>query len=353
LAIRPTDDFVGRAAELDRLIAHATSDSGSDGILALATPGAGATELLKQTYDRLFHDQRETIPFYFAIRKRFDSAHEIGEHFLTEFIRQLVAFRRHDSSIVRSAAALDELAELSLSVSGIWIDRLITTAQKSDGRSFIRTCLSAPARAAAHGDHAFVMIDDVHRLMNFDGGRAVFEELKDVFSNAGVRFVISGYRRFLHGQMDCDRIAIDNFGLDEAGRLVEVFTKETGVSISEPSQDLIATQLGGNAALTRLMIRDAADIGDGLERFEQVEKTVSTTGGSHDVFRRCSRPSVVRRTSNEMSSSYSPMRCRAGIRKFLSSFGIADSGLIRLEPSQWSSALTSQSWLVSRLPTSR
>ncbi len=67
---RSAVDFVGRDDEIERLIKHAGSDAGSDGLLLLATPGAGASELLRQTYDRLFHQQRVTVPFYFEVRKR-------------------------------------------------------------------------------------------------------------------------------------------------------------------------------------------------------------------------------------------------------------------------------------------
>src|SRR5215210_2566377 len=124
---RPSEDFVGRDNEIARLVSHAVSGNGPEGILVLPAPGAGASELLRQTYDRLFHEQREIIPFYFSVRRNLGSSRELAEDFLLEFIRQLVAFRRHDPAIVRSAVALEELAELSLSVSGIWIDRLITT----------------------------------------------------------------------------------------------------------------------------------------------------------------------------------------------------------------------------------
>ncbi|MEP7149570.1 MAG: ATP-binding protein [Acidobacteriota bacterium] len=270
---RPAVDFAGREVEIGRLIAHARSAAGSDGLLLLATPGAGASELLRQTYDRLFHEQRETVPFYFEVRQSYASHREIAEDFLHEFIRQLVAFRRHDPSIVRSAAGLDELAELSLSVSGIWIDQLIATARSSaDGRAFLRTCLSAPLRAAAHGDHAFVMIDDAQQFLNIENGVAVFAELREVFGNAGVRFVVSGHRRFLHGRMDCDRLGLDNFGVEKAGELVDVFARENGTSITEQSRDLVAAQLSGNASLTRLLIRDASDVGGGLKSFTDVEK---------------------------------------------------------------------------------
>ena len=270
---RAASALIGRDTEIDRLVARARSSAEDGGMLLLATPGAGASELLRQTYDRIFNEQREIIPIYFSIRRSFTTGRDIAEDFLNEFIRQLVAFRRHDPTIVRSAAGLDELAELSLSVSGIWIDRLITTARNSfDGRAFVRTCLSAPIRAAANGDRAFVMIDDAHHLMNLEDGRAFFEELRDVFEHSGINFVISGYRRFLNARMDCDRLELDNLDFEDAGELVEVFTKESGSSVSEQSRDLIAAQLDGNPSLIRLLIRDASDSDAGMERFEDVQK---------------------------------------------------------------------------------
>ncbi|MEO8574630.1 MAG: ATP-binding protein [Pyrinomonadaceae bacterium] len=268
---RPATDFVGRDEEIDRLVAHAGS-ANEGGILILATPGAGASELLRQTYDRLFYEQREIIPFYFSIRRNLASGREMAEDFLQEFIRQLVAFRRHDPAIVRSAAGLDELAELSLSVSGIWIDRLITTARNtSDGRAFLRTCLSAPIRAAANGDHAFIMIDDVQHLDKFADGPRVFDELKDVFENAGVKFVVSGYRRFLHRRIDCGRLKLNNLDFENAAKLVDVLARENGLSINEQPRDLIAAQLGGNPALTRALIRDAADSQSTIKNFQDVQ----------------------------------------------------------------------------------
>nr|MBA3352434.1 hypothetical protein [Blastocatellia bacterium] len=146
LAGRPAVDFIGRDAEVERLRSHATS---SDGLLLLATPGTGATELQKQTYDRLFRDQQQITPLYFSVRRTARSGADLAASFLDEFLRQLVAFRRQDPTIIRSAAGLEELAELSLSVGGFWIDRLIETARNLEiapgsSRGIIRNCLAAP-----------------------------------------------------------------------------------------------------------------------------------------------------------------------------------------------------------------
>src|SRR5258706_13741026 len=68
LARVAADDFVGREAELERLLNHAKSKSGSNGLVVLAAPAAGASELLRQTYERLFFEQKEVVPFYFEVK---------------------------------------------------------------------------------------------------------------------------------------------------------------------------------------------------------------------------------------------------------------------------------------------
>jgi serine/threonine-protein kinase RsbW len=246
-------------------------------LLLLATPGAGATELLKQTYDRMFREQQDIVPFYFSIRRTFQNGRDIAVAFLDEFIRQLVAFRRHEPEIFRSPVGLDELTDLSLAVGGFWIDRLIETSRNAGtaqdgGRSFIRSCLAAPLRAAANDAKAFVMIDHVHDLPLIEGGDAFFAELKEVFENAEIPFVLSGHRRFLNGQLDCGRIDLDNLGINDAGRLVEVLAKETKVSITDETRDLIATQLGRNAWMIGQLMRTAMDCEVALDTFSSVEK---------------------------------------------------------------------------------
>ncbi|HEX6124105.1 MAG TPA: ATP-binding protein [Pyrinomonadaceae bacterium] len=275
LAGRPAIDFIGRETEVARLRAHALS---SDGLLLLSSPGAGASELLKQTFDRLFRDQQEIVPFYFAIRRTSRSAADIAASFLDEFVRQLVAFRRQDPSIFRSPVTLEELAELSLSTGGFWMDRLIESVRNlstpsGTSRSTIRNCLAAPARAAANDARPLVMVDDLHELLNIEGGMEFFEELRDIFTSAGIGFIFSGHRRFLYGQVDCDRIELDHLDFEDASRVVEVFARESRIAVSEAARDLVAAQLGRNASLMRSVIRSAFDAGVGLESFEDVEKT--------------------------------------------------------------------------------
>lgn len=46
---------------------HARGESGGTGLVMLAEPGAGASEMLRQVYDVLFADPNEIVPFYFVL----------------------------------------------------------------------------------------------------------------------------------------------------------------------------------------------------------------------------------------------------------------------------------------------
>ena len=274
LAGRPAVDFIGRGSESDRLMAHAQSSH--EGLLLLATPGCGSTELLKQVYDRLFREQKDVVPFYFSIRPTFKSSKDVAAAFLDDFIRQLIGFQTQDALVARSPVGLDELAELSLPVGGLWIDRLIETARKAwagsdGGRSFIRNCLAAPLRAAANDARPVIFVDHVHDLLDTEDGISFLDELKEIYNDAGLAFVLSGRRRFLHGQLDGPRLELDHLNITDAGRVTEVFAAESKVDITDETRDLIATQLGRNVRLMRQLIRGAHDAVSGLKDFAAVE----------------------------------------------------------------------------------
>lgn len=275
LAGRRAVDFIGRGESVERLLAHGRSSD--RGLLLLATPGAGSSELLKQTYDRLFREQQYVVPFYFSIRPTYRTGKDIAAAFLDEFIRQLVAFRRQEPEIFRFPGGLDELAELSLSVGGFWIDRMIETSRTAwsvsdSGRSFVRSCLAAPLRAAANDAKSFVMIDHVHELTAIEGGTEFFDELKDMFADAGIPFVLAGNRRFMNGQLDCDRMDLGNLSIDEAVRVVDLFAKDHKLASRDETRDLIATQLGRSPLMIQQFVRTASDGRIGLETFADVEK---------------------------------------------------------------------------------
>ncbi|MEO8650252.1 MAG: hypothetical protein ABI539_13885, partial [Acidobacteriota bacterium] len=150
LAERTAENFIGRSSEIERLMRRSTL---SEGLLLATPPGAGASELLKQTFDRLFFEKAGSVPFYFELRRRDLTASNAARRFVHEFIVQAVAFRRRDPGIILISPGLSELSELAAPEDGHWIDRLVdyirSDAPTDDERSFVRNCLTAPARAAA------------------------------------------------------------------------------------------------------------------------------------------------------------------------------------------------------------
>lgn len=243
----------------------------SNGIVLLSAPSVGASELLRHVYDRLFVEQEDVIPFYFEIRSSDGPARNTALRFLYEFLLQTVAFRRRDARIIDAAPDLDEIAELAVPADGHWIDRLVETckdgAEMSDDRSFVRNCLSAPLRAAAHGARSIVFIDNLH-----EADDVVLDSLIDIFGRASIPFVFAGHRRFLFARTPFETMRLEPFSFKESGEFVDLLSASTGVAINDQTRDLIAVQFGGNAGHITSLFSSAGDSDTELDTFDRVEQ---------------------------------------------------------------------------------
>jgi len=280
LARKDPSGFVGRERHIERLLAHSRRENG--GLSLLAAPGAGCSELLRCTYDRLFTEQDDVIPFYFEIDGGGNAAGE-AIRFVREFLLQSVAFRRRDPNIIDSSPEICEIAELALPEDGHWIDRLIETCHHdgklNDARAVTRNCLSAPLRAAAAGARSFVMIDAVHETARLDGGEQFLDELLEIFGRSSVPFVLAGHRRFLFSRVPFDAMHLEALTFEESGKLAERLSAETGVAVNDQTRDLIAVQSGGIPADVHAVF-GAADAE--LDSFDKVGRayTQALLGGA-------------------------------------------------------------------------
>ncbi len=268
------DEFIGREAELGRLVEHTAA---TGGLAMLCEPAAGASELLRQAYDRLFAAGGEVVPFYFEIKPSDADARTLAARFVREFLLQTVAFRRSDKKILDSSPEICELAELAVPADGYWIDRLVETC-KSDSRlnddsSFIRNCLSAPLRAAGHGAKSFVMIDGLNVLPEIKGGESLLADSVSIFSRGLIPYVFSGQRRFMFGRTTLESMPLNCLKPADAGMLVENLSASTGVVINDQTRDLIAIQLGGRPGAIRSLFASAGERGESLDTFDRVQKT--------------------------------------------------------------------------------
>ncbi|MGB7202049.1 MAG: ATP-binding protein [Pyrinomonadaceae bacterium] len=265
-------DFVGRDAELQRISNHAIS--GASALTLLSAPSAGASELLRQIYDRLFVEQTDIIPFYFEFKPIDESANAAALRFLKEFLLQTVAFRRRDIGIIDASPEICEVAELAVPSDGYWIDRLIESCH-SDSRlnndaSVIKNCLSAPLRAAANGTRSLVMIDSLDVAFRLDGGDALFDDIRDIATKAEIPFVLAGKRRPLHGCLSFESTRVEQLAFDDAIKLIESLSAKMRVDINDQTRDLIAVQTGGVAGYIVSLFHAAAEQDIDLATFNQV-----------------------------------------------------------------------------------
>ena len=95
LATIGRDDFVGRDAELHQITRRASRIVERPGLVLLAAPDVGASELLRQAYDQLFSRRGESIPLYFAF-KRGEAVTDSARRLFQSGLQQYIAYRRVD-----------------------------------------------------------------------------------------------------------------------------------------------------------------------------------------------------------------------------------------------------------------
>lgn len=278
LSTLKAEDFIGRDNELGALLRHARTDEKSRGLLVSGAPFLGVSELLRQAYDRLFGEQGETVPFYFALRKSDKTAQQAAARFLQQFLQQTVAFRRADRKILDAAPDLTELAEIAPPADGYWIDRLVETCRSeshlSSDAAFVRNCLSAPLRALGHGVRIFVMLDDLHEAEHLSGEIDFIGELNEIFARFQMPFVFAGRRRFLSGEstQDFEHLEVRALSFADAGCLAENLAAGLSVKINEQTRDLLAVQFDGNPLFIKIMLQTASEKGAALDSFQKVEQ---------------------------------------------------------------------------------
>lgn len=278
------EDFTGRSDELAELLRAAGDEDRRQGILLLAAPAAGASELLRQAYDRLFYESKDVIPFYFAFSNKDKTAKQAAVRFLQTFLLQTIAFRHRDGRLLSISPDVCEISELAAPADAGWIHPLIATCQTEsnldDERAFIRQALGAPLRAAVNKARVFVMLDDLHNAENPAGDVSLLEELKEIYSRGGVSFVLAGRRRFVLNAALGGNARLANAKVMRLGELsgadaaaqIENLSDRYSVKINEQTRDLIVRQFQANPFLTSELFSAARDGGNDLDSFFQVQK---------------------------------------------------------------------------------
>ena len=280
------DLFVGRAAEAEEIERLAPHHSGPRGLLLLSAPGAGATELLRQTYDRLFRRHGTASPVYFQWSRDDRTAAAAARRFLHAFLSQLVAHRRDDPSYVNAPPPLRDLIDLADPSDYEWIGRLVDAFEaardRADERALIHLCMSAPQLAASRGARSLVMFDDVQEAERLAGEVNLGIEIAQTAVNSQVPYVLAGLRRGLLDTLNggnspqrFDSFAtahLDNLSDADARTLVERLAYARGVALNDETRDLVIQQFVGSPFYISTFMQSARRGGVGLTSFLECQK---------------------------------------------------------------------------------
>ncbi|HJP93690.1 MAG TPA: ATP-binding protein [Pyrinomonadaceae bacterium] len=252
------EDFVGRAGELERIIAQSEPTNAGRGLLLLMEPSAGVSELLRQAYDQIFNQRSEVIPIYFAITRNETTAVSAAIEFLNTFVQQYIAYRRDEPVVSHAPLTLQDLLELAPPADFEWIEQLVESYTRlrfsNDDKALVRFCLGAPQRIPRARGRAFVMVDGAQLAEYLNGVVILGTEILRVFGRGGFTFVLAGLRRqILEAAHDakCDFELLDMLRLErldpnEAARLVEHVARRQHVETNEAARDLLVQQFAGS-----------------------------------------------------------------------------------------------------------
>src|SRR5215203_3530529 len=264
-------DFVGRAGELDRIMAQAESANAGRGLLLLMEPSAGVSELLRQAYDNIFNRRSEVIPIYFAITRNETTAVSAAIEFLNTFVQQYIAYQLNKPNVSHAPLTLQDLLELAPPADFEWIQQLVESYTRlrfsNDDKALVRFCLGVPQRIPAGRGRPLVMVDGSQLAEYLNGAVVLGTEILRVFGRGGFSFVLAGLRRqILEAAHDakCDFELLDTLRLEQldandAATLVEHVAKRQQVATSEAVRDLLVQQFAGSPFFISIFLQAARE----------------------------------------------------------------------------------------------
>jgi serine/threonine-protein kinase RsbW len=271
------DEFIGRTAELERLVSHAKRSNGqagsgeAHGILILLAPLAGVSELLRQTFDSLFDSREELVPIYFALPRTETTAVSAAIEFLNTFLLQYIAYRRDEPALCRASLTLNDLVKLAPAADLVWIEELVEAYNRQrfgeDDRELVRFCLTATDRVPSKDVRPFVMFDAV-QLANYSDSSIPFAiEIVRALRSGGNPFVLAGLRREVLDAVtraggESEALAVmrlDQLGNEDARNLITAAARRQQVSINDETRDLLVQQLEGSPFFITAMLQAAGE----------------------------------------------------------------------------------------------
>jgi serine/threonine-protein kinase RsbW len=293
------DEFVGRDAELQQIVRHASLDP--NGLVVLAAPGVGAAELLRQAYDQLFARRGDPVPIHFAFKQSEGTPLDAARRFFQNLLQQYIAYRRVDPSLCDARLTFHDLLELALPGDYELVSELIEGFERErsggDQGDFVRFCLNAPHRLSAAGRKVFHLIDCTKLATLAKDEATLGQEIAAAITRPNGPFALAGLRRqvinLIHGTDDghdaSELIRLERLSDDDGRKLVEVSARRYQIETNEPTRDLIVQQMNANPFFINALIQAARESKTPLTSFLNCQRLyVDELMGGH-IYRHFTR----------------------------------------------------------------
>ncbi len=274
------DEFVGRDAEVREIVQRAGRADTARRLVIQAVPGAGAGELLRQAYDRLFMRRGQPVPLHFAFAHQEQNASSAARRLFQSFLQQYIAYRRVDPSLCEAPLTLNELLDLALPSDFELISNLLEGfgREQSNERELVDFCFSLPHRLKTEGRAIYPLIDCMS-LRPFREELILGEDLvkaltqtESNFTLLGLRRVVAGLAHTTAGSPAAELIHLERLPDDDAHRLVDACARHYEIETNAPTRDLIVQQLNGSPFFISEFIAAAAENKIHLTGFLECQK---------------------------------------------------------------------------------
>lgn len=224
-SVCPEGEFFGRAKEIEYIAGRAADEQRpSPCIFLMGRRWMGKTEVLRRVHHSLFWEQARILPVYYQF-KGYSNPNDFAEDFLKNVIKQYIAFRRRDASLVNVEAPLDKLERMLIEDGITEAEEFIVlhreAKRSSDHIGVVRNAIAAPSLISKRtGIPIYLILDDLEAASSIsfhrDGSGFIREIMDAVGSNTAPFIAASSSRKALEGGIVSGSVeAINLTGLEE------------------------------------------------------------------------------------------------------------------------------------------
>ena len=276
LARTSQEEFIGRDAELREIVQQVSGLNGPQGLLVMAAPEAGASELLRHAYDRMFARRGDPVPVHFAIKHSDPSPAMTARRFFQTCLQQYIAYRRVNASLCKATLTFHDLTELALPGDYELVTSLIEGfhREQSAEADLVAYCFGLPDRLS-HAGRAVYPYLDCTAAGPLRTETSIERQLINTLVRTGIPFALAALRRqandLIHGSdnggPDFKTVQVERLSEAATQRLLQSLARRYEIESNEPTRDLIAQQLHGSPFFLTEFMQAARDVDGRLTSF--------------------------------------------------------------------------------------